>query len=51
MIIESAGNELGAYPIHDMPTVPTWHNGPIVARWGRGACDIAELGPGCVDGH
>jgi len=28
-IIESAGNELGAYPIHDMPTVPTWHRGPI----------------------
>jgi FAD-dependent urate hydroxylase len=29
VIIESAGDEMGAYPIHDMPTVPTWHNGPI----------------------
>jgi FAD-dependent urate hydroxylase len=29
MIIESAGDELGAYPIHDMPTVPTWHRGAI----------------------
>ena len=29
MIIESAGHELGAYPIYDLPTVPTWHNGPI----------------------
>jgi FAD-dependent urate hydroxylase len=29
-IIENAGDELGAYPIHDMPTVPTWHKGPIV---------------------
>jgi FAD-dependent urate hydroxylase len=29
MIIERAGNELGPYPIHDMPTVPTWHRGSI----------------------
>jgi FAD-dependent urate hydroxylase len=28
-IIENAGDELGAYPIHDMPTVPTWHKGQI----------------------
>jgi 2-polyprenyl-6-methoxyphenol hydroxylase-like FAD-dependent oxidoreductase len=30
MIIDSADTELGAYPIHDMPSVPTWHKGPIV---------------------
>jgi FAD-dependent urate hydroxylase len=29
MIVESADNELGAYPIHDMPTLPVWHMGPI----------------------
>jgi len=28
-IIESADDELGAYPIYDMPTVPTWHRGSI----------------------
>jgi 2-polyprenyl-6-methoxyphenol hydroxylase-like FAD-dependent oxidoreductase len=30
MIIDSADTELGAYPIHDMPSVPTWHKGAIV---------------------
>ena len=29
-IIESAGEEVGAYPIHDMPVVPMWHRGPMV---------------------
>lgn len=29
MILESAGDELGAYPVYDMPTVPTWHQGPM----------------------
>lgn len=29
-IIESTQGEIGAYPIHDIPTVPTWHEGPAV---------------------
>ena len=28
-IIESAGGEVGAYPIHDLPSVPRWHSGRI----------------------
>jgi 2-polyprenyl-6-methoxyphenol hydroxylase-like FAD-dependent oxidoreductase len=29
-IIESTDNELGAYPVHDMPSVPAWHHGRVV---------------------
>jgi FAD-dependent urate hydroxylase len=29
-IIESTRGEIGAYPIHDIPTAPTWHRGPAV---------------------
>lgn len=29
-IIESTRGEIGAYPIHDIPTAPTWHKGPAV---------------------
>ena len=29
-ILESAGDEVGAYPVHDMPAVPNWHRGPMV---------------------
>jgi FAD-dependent urate hydroxylase len=29
-IIESTQGEIGAYPIHDLPTAPTWHKGPAV---------------------
>jgi len=29
-IIESAQGEIGAYPVHDIPTAPTWHKGPVV---------------------
>jgi FAD-dependent urate hydroxylase len=29
-LIRSTGDELGAYPIYDMPAVPTWHRGPMV---------------------
>jgi FAD-dependent urate hydroxylase len=25
-ILESAGDEMGAYPIHDLPSVPKWHS-------------------------
>lgn len=29
-ILQATGDELAAYPIHDMPTVPTWYRGRIV---------------------
>jgi 2-polyprenyl-6-methoxyphenol hydroxylase-like FAD-dependent oxidoreductase len=29
-IIESTQGEIGAYPVHDIPTAPTWHKGPAV---------------------
>jgi 2-polyprenyl-6-methoxyphenol hydroxylase-like FAD-dependent oxidoreductase len=29
-ILGATGDELAAYPIYDMPTVPTWHRGRIV---------------------
>jgi FAD-dependent urate hydroxylase len=29
-IVESTGDELGAYPIHDLPSVPRWHDDQIV---------------------
>jgi FAD-dependent urate hydroxylase len=29
-IIDSTHGEIGAYPVHDMPTAPTWHKGPAV---------------------
>lgn len=29
-ILQTTGEELAAYPIYDMPTVPTWHQGRIV---------------------
>jgi FAD-dependent urate hydroxylase len=29
-IVESTDDELGAYPVHDLPTVPTWHDDRIV---------------------
>ena len=29
-VIESTRGEIGAYPIHDIPTAPTWHRGPAV---------------------
>jgi FAD-dependent urate hydroxylase len=29
-IIESTQGEIGAYPVHDVPTAPTWHKGPAV---------------------
>lgn len=29
-MIERTGDELAAYPVHDMPAVPRWHRGAIV---------------------
>lgn len=29
-VIDSTQGEIGAYPIHDIPTAPTWHEGPAV---------------------
>ena len=29
-IIDSTEGEVGAYPVHDIPTAPTWHWGPAV---------------------
>jgi FAD-dependent urate hydroxylase len=29
-IIESTQGEIGAHPVHDIPTAPTWHRGPAV---------------------
>ena len=29
-IIESTQGEIGAYPVHDIPTAPIWHKGPAV---------------------
>ena len=29
-ILQGTGDELAAYPIYDMPIVPTWHRGSIV---------------------
>ena len=29
-IIESTQGEIGAYPVHDIPTATTWHRGPAV---------------------
>ena len=29
-ILQATGDELAAYPIYDMPTVPTWYRGRIV---------------------
>jgi 2-polyprenyl-6-methoxyphenol hydroxylase-like FAD-dependent oxidoreductase len=29
-MIEATAHELAAYPIHDLPTVPTWHRGAMV---------------------
>ncbi|HEU4492950.1 MAG TPA: FAD-dependent monooxygenase [Rubrobacteraceae bacterium] len=29
-IIESTRGEIGAYPVHDIPTAPTWHRGHAV---------------------
>jgi FAD-dependent urate hydroxylase len=29
-MINATGDELAAYPIYDMPTLPIWHRGPIV---------------------
>ena len=29
-IIESTRGEIGAYAVHDIPTAPTWHKGPLV---------------------
>ncbi len=29
-IIESTQGEIGAYPVHDIPTAPTWHKGSAV---------------------
>ena len=29
-IIEATESELGAYPVHDIPTASTWHRGPVV---------------------
>jgi FAD-dependent urate hydroxylase len=28
-IIESTDSEIGAYPIHDLATIPKWHSGPV----------------------
>jgi 2-polyprenyl-6-methoxyphenol hydroxylase-like FAD-dependent oxidoreductase len=28
-IIEATQSEIGVYPIHDIPTMPTWHRGPV----------------------
>jgi 2-polyprenyl-6-methoxyphenol hydroxylase-like FAD-dependent oxidoreductase len=29
-ILHATADELAAYPIHDLPAVPTWHRGPMV---------------------
>jgi 2-polyprenyl-6-methoxyphenol hydroxylase-like FAD-dependent oxidoreductase len=29
-ILNATADELAAYPIHDLPAVPTWHRGPMV---------------------
>jgi FAD-dependent urate hydroxylase len=29
-IIEATQDTIGAYPIHDIPTAPIWHKGPVV---------------------
>ncbi len=29
-IVESTQGEIGAYPVHDIPTAPIWHKGPAV---------------------
>jgi 2-polyprenyl-6-methoxyphenol hydroxylase-like FAD-dependent oxidoreductase len=29
-ILNATADELAAYPIHDLPPVPTWHRGPMV---------------------
>ena len=28
-IIESTAGEIGAYPVHDIPSSPVWHRGPV----------------------
>lgn len=29
-IVQATARELAAYPVHDLPAVPTWHRGPMV---------------------
>jgi len=29
-ILQATQGEIGAYTVHDIPTIPTWHRGPVV---------------------